>query len=251
MRVNRMNVDAMSLLSRDRGFEAVALLRKALSMDPQNPFTLNNLGVADESIGDYKDALLSYTSAAEAHSSERVAVTQDRAWRGKAVSAMAAASARRLAERMRKLDNAEVNAVMLTLRGVSAINQNEWPAARNDFLLAYSLDPSSAFSLNNRGYVAEMDGDLETAQDFYEKARKASGSNQRVGLATQLSAQGEMLSRVATTSNLRVDTKLKLYSEERRRQTGPIELTPRGNVPDGDSSTPPATPSSSDVPPLR
>jgi hypothetical protein len=32
---------------------------------------------------------------------------------------------------------------------------------------------ASAFSLNNRGYVAEMDGDLETAQFFYGKARKA------------------------------------------------------------------------------
>jgi Flp pilus assembly protein TadD len=251
MRVNRMNVDAMSLLSANGGFEAVALLRKALFLDPQNPFTLNNLGVADETIGDYKEALKSYIAAADTHSLEPVAVTQDRAWRGKAVSVMAAASARRLVERMKKLDNAEVNAVMLTLRGVSAINQNEWLVARKDFLVAYSLDPSSAFSLNNRGYVAEMDGDLETAQDFYEKARVASGSNKRVGLATLLSAQGKSLSRVATASDLRVDTKLKLYSQERRRQTGPIELTPRGDGADGASSVPTKKPLSSDVPPLR
>ena len=36
MRVNRMNVDAMGLLSEDRGFEAVALLRKALPLDALN-----------------------------------------------------------------------------------------------------------------------------------------------------------------------------------------------------------------------
>lgn len=251
MRVNRMNVDVMSLLSKGRGFEAVALLRKALSLDARNPFTLNNLGVADEKIGDYYDALRFYTSAAEMHSAERVVVTQDRAWRGKAVSAMAAASARRLEKRMKKMNSAELNSVMLTLRGVSAINQNEWLAARQDFLHAYSLNPSSAFSLNNRGYVAEMDGDLETAQVFYAKARKAGGANDRIGLATQLSAEGKRLSSVATTSNLRVDGKLEIYSQERRRQTGPIELTPRGNEPVGDSSITPARPTSSDVPRLR
>ena len=53
VRVNRMNVDAITLLSQNRGFEAIALLHETLSLDPQNPFTLNNLGVAHEAIGDY------------------------------------------------------------------------------------------------------------------------------------------------------------------------------------------------------
>src|SRR5580698_4704737 len=39
MRVNRMNVDAMELLSEDRGLEAITLLREALALDAQNPFT--------------------------------------------------------------------------------------------------------------------------------------------------------------------------------------------------------------------
>ena len=251
MRVNRMNVDAMNLLSKNRGFEAVALLREALSLDAQNPFTLNNLGVADETIGAYNDALRSYTAVAEAHSSEPVVVTTNRTWRGKAVSVMAAASVIRLETRMKRMSSAELNAVMLTLRGVSATNHNEWLAARQDFLRAYSLDPSSPFSLNNRGYVAEMDGDLETAQVFYEKARSAGGANHRVGLATQLSAEGKRLSSVATASNLRVGSRLDEYSQERRRQTGPVELIPRDNEPSGDSSGAPAQPTSSGVPPLR
>jgi len=249
MRVNRMNVDAMDLLSANRGFQAVALLREALSLDPQNPFTLNNLGVADESIGDYDNALRSYGAAAESHSSEHVVVTLDRSWRGRSVSAMALASARRLEERMKKMDGAEVSAVLFTLRGVSATNQNDWLAARQDFLHAYSLDPASAFSLNNRGYVAERDGDLETAQFFYEKARKAGDSNTRVGLATDRSAEGKKLFTVATDSDHQVDGVLDKYSQDRRRQTGPIELTLRNNTPGGDSSVPPERPSPSNVPP--
>jgi Flp pilus assembly protein TadD len=238
MRVNRMNINAMELLEQSRGFEAVALLRQALTLDPQNPFTLNNLGVADEAIGDFDNALRSYNEAVRAHSSERAVVTMDRAWKGKPVSAMAAASAKRLQERMNRISGAEEQAVILTVRGVSATNQNDWQAARQDFLHAYSLDPSSAFSLNNRGFVAEMDGDLETAEFFYAKARKAGNANARVGLATQNAAEGKNLVAVASDSGNHVDRELEKYSQERRGQTGPIELTPRGNPSGGDSSAP-------------
>jgi Flp pilus assembly protein TadD len=249
MRVNRMNIDAMNLLSEDRGFEAVVLLRKALSLDPHNPFTMNNLGVADEAIGDYDSALKFYGATADSHSREPVVVTRDRSWRGKAVSGMAADSAKRLEQRMKKMGPAESQAAMFAIRGVSAANQNDWLAARQDFLHAYSLDPDSAFSLNNRGYVAERDGDLETAQFFYEKARNGDGASARVGLATQLSAEGKKLTIVATDSNRQVDSALDKYSQEQRSQAGPIELTPRSSMPGGNSTAPPEKPSSPDVPP--
>jgi Flp pilus assembly protein TadD len=248
MRVNRMNVDAMELLSERRGYEAVAVLRKALPLDPSNPFTWNNLGVAEEAIGDYDNALKAYGKAADAHSAEPVVLALDRSWRGRPVSAMAAASARRLADRMKKMDSAELNAVLLTMRGVAATNRNDWLAAREDFLHAYSLDPASAFSLNNRGYVAEMEGDLETAQFFYDKAGKAGDASMRVGLASKQSAQGKKLMAVAAESDHQVDGELDKYSQDRRLQTGPIELIPRGAASGGDSSVPPEKPSPSDVP---
>jgi Flp pilus assembly protein TadD len=248
MRVNRMNVNAMGLLAKKRGFEAVALLRNALLLDPQNPFTLNNLGVAEETVGDYDAALMNYGAAAKLHSSEPVVIALDSSWRGKPVSAMATESAKRLDERIRKMDTAEVHAVMLALHGVSATNRNEWLAARKDFLNAYSMDPTSAFSLNNRGYVAEMDGDLETAQFFYEKARTAGGSSERVGLATTRSAEGKKLTSVADQSGQQVNSELEEYSRERRRQQGPIELTPRNKAAVGVSSLSPEDPSISLIP---
>jgi Flp pilus assembly protein TadD len=231
MRVNRMNVNAMQLLSQDRGFEAAALLRQTLPLDPQNPFTLNNLGVADEAIGDYQGALKYYNAAASARSQEPAEVTLDRASRGTPVSRLANESARRLEKRMRQSEMAQSGADMLTVHGVFAANQNDWVTARQDFLRAYSLDPRSAFSLNNLGYVAEKDGDLETAEFFYQRARKADNSEARIGFATQSSAQGKKLSFVAQDSNLKVDSALDEYSRERRREGGPIELTPRDNAP--------------------
>ena len=238
MQVNRMNVDAMALLSDGRDFEAVALLKRALSLDPHNPFTVNNLGVAYEATGDFTNALREYGVAAELHSSEPVVVTLNRSWRGRPVSRMAAESARELEKRVMKMDPAEVRASILADRGVSAMNQNNWLAAKQDFLDAYSADPSNAFSLNNLGFIAEIDGDLETAQFYYSKAQKAADSNGRVGQATSRSAEGRRLSEVANKSNLEVDGELDRYSRNRHLLTGPIELTPRENVPDQNSRVP-------------
>jgi tetratricopeptide (TPR) repeat protein len=229
MRVNEMNINALRLLSQDRGFEAATLLRQTLSLDPQNPFTLNNLGVADEAIGNYDDALKYYRAVAAARSAEPVVVALDSSWRGRPVSKMAADNAKRLQARIQNAPSTEARAAELTLHGVYAVNQNDWAAARQDFIRAYSLNPTSAFSLNNRGYVAEKDGDLETAEFFYQKARRADDSDARVGLASALSAQRQKLSAVAAESTTKVDNALDAYSRERRRETAPIELTPRDN----------------------
>ncbi len=248
MRVNRMNVAAIQLLGQGRGFEAATLLQTALKLEPTNAFTLNNLGVADEAIGDYDNALRLYGQAAEANSAEPVVVTLNVAWRGHPVSKIAAESSKRLEKRMQSMRPAEAQSVMFTMRGVAAANQNDWHLAREAFLKAYELNPDGAFSLNNRGYVAEQDGDLETAQFFYEKARRASDSGTRVGMATQRQAEGKDLVAVADDSNQKVDRQLDQYSQQRRRETGPVELTPRGgSEPDekqAPSSVPPTEPHS-------
>ncbi len=243
MRVNRINVDAMRMLSENRGPEAAALLGQARSLDPENPYTLNNLGVANESIGDYDSALRYYAAAANSRSPsgsiDTIVVAGDRAWQGKPVSDMATANYRRLQGRMQEASNAAPQADLLNRRGVMAENQNDWSAAKRDFLQAYTLDPSDPFSLNNRGYVAEMDGDLETAQFFYQKALRSGGADVRVGLATENSAQGKPLFQVATESDRKVDGALDIYSRERHRQSAPVELTPRDNAPSGDTGTTP------------
>src|SRR5579871_3429796 len=148
---------------------------------------------------------------------------------------MAAAIANRVRRLIDTSQPAETRALMLTLQGVNAANQNDWPTAREDFLRAYSLDHTSAFTLNNRGYVAEHDGDLETAQFFYGKARKSDDANAQVGIATAMSAKGQPLGAVAANSNQKVETALEIYSRERRGKQGPIELTPRGSNPNGDT----------------
>ena len=228
MQVNRMNVDAIELLSQHRNFEAKQILQQALALQPQNPFTINNLGVAEEATGNYEEALKDYRQAAASGSSEPVVVTVDRSWRGKPVSAMASDSARDLQRRMQNANNTEAQATLLAFQGVSAINRNDWNAAKVDFLHAYSLNPMSAFSLNNRGYVAEKEGDIETAQFYYSKARRAENAAAHVGLATESSAEGKSLVAVAQDNHLKVSDELDRYRQAARTQTGPVELIPRG-----------------------
>lgn len=231
MRINRMNVDAMDLLSQNRNAEADLLLQHALAMDPRNVFTLNNLGVAKEAGGYYEEALSYYEQAASAHSGEPILVTQNDAWRGKPVSQMAGESAKRLRRRMRGLDTAEARAALMNLRGVTAANENNWPAAREYFLKAYSIDPANAFSLNNAGYVAEREGDLETAQFFYARARQAQGADARIGLATQRAVEGTHLVAVASDNNDKAEEQIDLNSEARRHKKRPVELLNRNGTP--------------------
>lgn len=231
MQVNRMNVEAIRLISQGRAQEALLVLQKALTIDPQNTYTLNNLGVANEARGDYDEAMKYYMAAANSHSTEPVIVTLDRAWRGKPISEMAANSAKKLSERMQNAATAQAQAALLTVQGVSATNHNDWPTAREDFRKAYSLNPNSAFSLNNIGYLAERDGDLETAEFFYERARQAQDARAKVGLATRQSAEGMRISAVAGDSDQKVDDKITAENAARRQHPGPVELKHRDNTP--------------------
>lgn len=231
MLVNRMNIEAIDMLAHQRTFEAVTILKKALPIAPQNPFTLNNLGVAEESVGDFGDALRYYDEAAASGSTEPVTVTLDNGWRGRRISAAAEANAEQLRRRMSSIDPAIERAKVLTLRGVAAANKNDWGAAQQDFLAAYKLAPQDAFALNNRAYIAERQGDLETAQFFYWKAKQADGAGARIGLATRADAEGQPLEDIADVSNQKVSGELNAYSQRQKGQPGPITLTPRnGNT---------------------
>jgi len=231
MRINRMNVDAIELLSENRNAEADQLLKHALAMDPRNVFTLNNMGVAKEASGDYDGALSYYRQAAEQRSNEPIVVTLRADWRGKPVSRMAADSAKRLQSRMAELDTDEARAAVMNVRGVTAANENDWGSARQFFLRAYKLDPNSAFSLNNAGYVAERDGDLETAQFFYDRALRAGDAGAKIGVATQRAVEGSHLGVVATNNGDQVQEQIDINSAARRERKGPIELLHRNGTP--------------------
>ncbi len=248
MKVNEINVAAIALLLKDRAPEADILLQRALALDPRNPFTLNNLGFSQEKEGEWEKALAYYSQAANLHSRETVVVTVNPKWRGKGISEVAGQNAENLRKLMVKQESAQARVARLNLQGVSALNRNDRRSAREDFQSAYKLEPNDAFTLNNMGYVAELDGDRETANYFYEKAEAARRANARVDVATSRQAEGRKLGEVANQNNNQVDAKLKAEAEARRRQGGPIMLKRRDNTPVTDPA-PQSAPSSQQAPP--
>jgi Flp pilus assembly protein TadD len=116
----------------------------------------------------------------------------------------------------------------LNLQGVSALNRNDPRAARGYFEQAYKLDQTDAFTLNNMGYVAEMQGDRETAQFFYAKAQQADHSSQLVTASNRAEAEGHKLSSVADTSETQVENKLESKIQQRRAQGATPALKRRG-----------------------
>ena len=227
MRINRVNILGMRLLAQQRPFEAKALFEAALTMNEKNPFTLNNLAAAEEATGNFERAVNLYDQATLTRSQDPVVVTLNKATRGRPISYVAAESAQRLRRRIDTMTPSQIHANMLTIHGVSAVNSNDWQTARKDFLEAYSLDPQSAFTLNNLAYLYERDGDPETAKAFYAQARQATDSSTRIGLATQSSARGQVLAAVADESHHSVDVELASISAKYRGQPRPFVLKSR------------------------
>jgi Flp pilus assembly protein TadD len=248
LQMNHDNAEAVRLLSQGRAPEADVLLQQALGRDPNNVFTMNNLGVAKEMEGETQEALKFYDSAAAAHSDAAAIVTLNRAWRGKPVSEMAAQNAKALRTRMENQNTLLARVAEMNLRGVSAINRNDVQAAMQDFRDAYRLDPNNAFALNNMGYLYELQGDQETAQFYYDSAQKAGGANVAVGLASRRSAEGQQLFQVATENNGQVENKLTAERQARRQEGGPVLLRRRDDSPVLEPATPPQSPTPQTAP---
>lgn len=229
LQINHANVEAVRLLAQGRAPEADLILQDALKKDPQNIFTLNNMGVAKEMEGESEEALKYYEQASHGDSGQTAVVTTSHVWRGRPVSAMAEENAKGLRGYLARAKESPEQVAELNLRGVSAVNRNDLRSANTDFRKAYAIDPNNAFTLNNIGYVAELEGDQETAQFFYERARQAGGASETVGVATKRSAEGRKLFAVAADSDSRVATKVAQQREMLRRQNEPVALRRRDN----------------------
>jgi Flp pilus assembly protein TadD len=241
---NRANVEAIRLLSHGRPEEAETLLQQSLALDPKNPFTLNNLGYAKETEGELKDALKYYQQAARLNSKDPVVVTVNPSWRGHPISKIAERNARAIQQQLKRRETTAQQVSRLNLRGVSALNRNDLAAARRYFQQAFKLNPEDGFTLNNMGYVAELDGDRETADDFYARARKAEGANDKVTLSTTRELEGLKLGAVAGINDSKVENKIEAVAEERRREGGPIRLRRRNGTPVAEPEVPQGPPSS-------
>jgi Flp pilus assembly protein TadD len=228
MEINRLNIQAMSLLSHDRTQEAEVVLGKALLLDIHDPFTLNNIGYMREQEGELESALSYYSASAARRSPEAIVVALKSDWRGKPISEIADRNAKNVRRVMeRQLDDPATRVARLNLRGVAALNRNNVRDAREYFKQAYKVDPTNAFTLNNMGYIAELDGDKETAEFYYAKAREGDRADRKVTVSTRGDLVGQPMRNVAEFGDNKVDARLQQIAEARRREGGMVSLKRR------------------------
>lgn len=228
--VNRLNIEAMGLLMKDRAPEADVVLMRAMALEPANPFTLNNLGYAKEKEGEIEQAVRFYQAAADTNSQEPVVVTLKKDWRGRAISHVANDNAKAARHSLQRVEDLDAKVARYNLRGVSALNRNDRRLAKEYFQQAYKLEPNNAFTLNNMGYLAELDGDRETADWFYEKSKTGDRSGRRVAVATRRDAEGLPVGSVAATNDQTVEEAQQADVEARRREGVQPVLRRRDNT---------------------
>lgn len=246
MKVNQLNTEAVRLLDQDRAPEADLVLQQALKIDPRNPFTLNNLGYAKEKEGELEEAIKDYQRAANTHSLDRIVVTANKDWRGRAISEVAQRNADNTGVELAKAGDLDARVARLNLQGVSAMNRNDRNTARADFRQAYKLDPGNSFTINNMGYLAELDGDKETAQSYYEQAQQALRSHSKVAVATRAEVEGREMRHVAEESTALMESSMEAQAEVKRSTGTRPTLKTRENRPAADQ---PATPGTVYTPP--
>jgi Flp pilus assembly protein TadD len=229
MKVNELNSEALGLLNRDRAPEADVVLQAALKIDPKNPFTLNNMGFAKEKEGELESAIGYYDSSAATGSREPIVIAFNKSWRGKPISEVAQQNSEKSRKELSKAQDMQDRVARLNLRGVSAMNRNDRKTARQNFEQAYKLDPKNSFAINNMGYLAELEGDTETAQSFYEQAQRAERARQKVMVSTRPEVEGQTVGHVAEQSTTLVESSFEAKAEARRRSGAPPALRTRDN----------------------
>jgi len=254
VQVNVLNVEAISLLNRDRVAEADATLAKALHLDPKNPFTLNNMGYVKEKEGELEAAINFYRAAASSNSDEPIVVTVNKSWRGRPIREIAESNEKKVQQALEKEGSVDMQVARLNQRGVSALNANDRGRARQYFEQAYKLDPNDAFALNNMGYVAELNGDRESADYYYAKAKEADNHERHVTLASRPEDEGKKLQEVANNNDDKAEASLRVEQDLQRRsgkapvlierQTGrPVVAAPE-NQNNEEPNNPPKPPAS-------
>ena len=254
LEANLLNEKSIVLLQGGHLFEAEAMLKAALPRFPHNPFLLNNFGYVMESEGDLDSALRYYSAAASLHSNEPIVLTPRAKWRGKPISEVAAQNAAAVNQTLAKGEAPAAAAARSNLRGVSALNDNNPTAARGFFLQAYRLDSGNAFTLNNLGYISELNGDRESAEMYYAAARGGVDNTLRVTYSTRTDAEGRKLDDLAGGNQADVNSVLRGIQEAKRRANRPIHLVTRNSEASPENASPRVSPpigvTSPSLPPL-
>src|SRR4051812_10392919 len=183
--VQKLNQDGVKAVQKHDYEKAKRLFYKAYLLDPNDPFTLNNLGYIAELEGEIERAQRYYALAAEQPSVAEVAVASSDDLKGKQVDQVAGNAA----DRQMQVNRTNVYAMGLLLK-------DRAPEADVALNKALALDAKNPFTLNNLGWAKEKEGELELALRYYSQAHDLN-SNEPVVVTVNKGWRGKSISEVA------------------------------------------------------
>src|SRR5580658_5495816 len=84
----------------------------------------------------------------------------------------------------------------LNQEGVKAVEKHQYKKAKALFYKAHLIDPNDPFTLNNLGYIAELEGQVDRAERYYTLAQ-AQDSDAVVYKSTEREAVGQPVTKIA------------------------------------------------------
>jgi Flp pilus assembly protein TadD len=155
-------------ISKHRYEKASALFYKAYLLDPDDPFTLNNLGYISELQGQVDRAMNFYQLAGEQATEAIIARATSPRLEGRSMKEALA-----IPDLPLQINHDNVEAVRML---------GEGRAPEADLFLTQVLqkDPANVFTLNNLGVAKEMEGESQMALKLYDEAAAANSHDSAV-----------------------------------------------------------------------
>jgi len=197
----KLNRDGVAQLKHGHREKAKRLFYQAYLLDPDDPFTLNNLGYVAELEGDADRALRYYALAARDHTDALIADSSEPALRGKPLDN---------AFRQVEESNHEIGKIAIGRINEQAMvlfREGHVFEARNLLQSALSRHPNDPFLLNNLGYAMEAVGDIEGALRCYSAAASVH-STERVVVTSRAKWRGRPVSEIAKANAVAVSEQI-------------------------------------------
>lgn len=195
--VQKLNREGVREIQKHHLSKAERLFYKAYLIDPDDPFTLNNLGYISELQGKIDRAQRYYELAAKENNSETViAMASARNLQG-----------RKLSEVTGSYGNLELRINRGNILAMNLLQQGRNQEAEDVLRDTLKLDPRNPFTLNNLGFAMEGQGDLESALRYYNDA-SLTHSQEPIVVALDPHWRGKPISEVAFNNEQAVRARL-------------------------------------------
>lgn len=210
--VQKLNQMGVKDVAKHRYEKAEALFYRAYLLDPDDPFTLNNLGYISELQGQVDRALNFYKLAGEQATEAVIARASSPQVEGQSIKA-----ALSIPDLPLQINHANVEAVRM-------LSQGRAPEA--DLFLTQTLqkDPTNVFTLNNLAVAKEMEGESQEALKLYDEAA-STNSNASVVVTLNRAWRGKPISQMAAENAKNLRTWVEGHQTVETRQA---ELNLRG-----------------------